>query len=92
LIPSEPIYPPCANLNGTHPDDMCADWRAVMDATHALRDALRKVCPHGRDYQTLPVYAYRVAREEHDKIEREVSALESFSKFMALYWANASDV
>lgn len=61
---------PRLNLNGTSAVELTENWQGVIAAADALRDALVKVVPNGRDYQTLPD-----AHEAHQRDYREVHAM-----------------
>lgn len=53
---------PTIHLGGTHGPDLIKQWKDVSDALLALRNAMQKAAPHGRDYPVAGTY--EVARSE----------------------------
>lgn len=56
---------PQINLNGTDKQALIDPLMVAYLAARKTSDMLRLCTPHGRDYQTLPVGAYEIARNQH---------------------------
>lgn len=59
------LIAPTVNLNGSNADRLIEDYIEVMNAIRLAEDLLAGIAPHGRDYQTVPVQEYPLAREQH---------------------------
>lgn len=59
---------PTINLNGTDAKDLLQQNVDVLTALEALREAMAKAAPHGRDYQTMPDGSYERAHVERSLI------------------------
>lgn len=61
----KPLSFPVVNLNGTSRKELqeqCRNaWTAIQDAL----EAMAKMVPHGRDYQTVSFEHYCLARDQH---------------------------
>lgn len=56
---------PKINLNGSAGTDLIKGYSDAHRALDAALDALARITPHGRDYQTSPEGDYEKARAEH---------------------------
>jgi len=61
VIPVSPIV----NMNGTSQEVLLEQVMAAKEAVAIAMKALAEATPHGRDYQTAPAGAYKVARAQH---------------------------
>ena len=50
----EQMIPPRINLNGTSRESLLTDYMAALDALRKAMEALGRIVPNGRDYQTMP--------------------------------------
>lgn len=73
---------PKINLNGTSGQELLDQATNAADAICEAFQALQRMAPNGRDYQTAPAGAYAQARTEHnsrlsrlDDIKNELEAL-----------------
>lgn len=56
---------PVVNINGTSRSELETQCRDVYDALGKVQEALSRMTPHGRDYQTVGFDRYTLAREQH---------------------------
>lgn len=56
---------PRANLNGTSKKELLDQYIDALKALLAAQEALAKMAPHGRDYQTLPDGQFDIAVRQH---------------------------
>ena len=67
-------YPVC-NLNGSKAQSLLNENRKASDALRVAQDALREICPHGRDYQCQAPEVYNQARQEHIERQEKLNSL-----------------
>lgn len=69
------LVKPTVNLNGTSRDNLMLQYIDALNAFDTLRAALSAMAPHGRDYQTAPVGAYRTARTQHERRQKTIEVV-----------------
>ena len=66
---------PQVNFNGSSKEALMKQNLKVLKAAKQLLEAMCEASPHGRDYQTLPIEAYRLARSQHEARQQMVISI-----------------
>lgn len=66
---------PVVNLNGTSRSELEMQCRDVYDALIKVQEAMSRMTPHGRDYQTVGFERYELARSQHLDRVRSIEAI-----------------
>lgn len=85
LLTGSGLRVPTVHLNGTSRDELLDNLRKAWRAVHDAGEAVRKTCPHDRDYYTQSdPDAGKIARAQHIERMRKLDGIKDELKAIAI--------